>query len=141
MFTPTNEPSLAARFVINVAEAMGLVCANGAVFPDSPVACDLTPVPTRLVQKSWSLPFGDRLAKIGAEAMGCYLVGRWLAAAEKERLALASLRGTDHGICTNNVRMQTKRLLLGMVGRKRPVSALLTDEVVHEHTALASLRA
>ena len=57
-----------------------------------------------------------------------------------DHLALASTRGTDHGICTNNVRMQTKRLLLGMVGRKRPVSAQLTDEVVHEHTALASLR-
>ena len=41
--------------------------------------------------------------------------------------------GTDHGICTNNVRMQTKRLLLGM----EKLSALLTDEVVHEHPALA----
>ena len=49
----------------------GLVCANGLVFPDSPVACDLTPVPTRLVQKSWSLPLGDRLAKIGAPTTGC----------------------------------------------------------------------
>ena len=27
-----------------------LVCANGAVFPDSPVACDLTPVPTGYVR-------------------------------------------------------------------------------------------
>ena len=41
--------------------------------------------------------------------------------------------GRNHGICTNNVRMQTKRLLLGM----EKLSALLTDEVVHKHTALA----
>ena len=32
--------------------------------------------------------------------------------------------------------ISNKSLPLGMVGRKRPVSALLTDEVVHEHPAL-----
>ena len=54
-----------------------------------------------------------------------------------DQSALASPYRTTHGICTNNVRMQTKRLLLGM----EKLSALLTDEVVHEHTVLASLRA
>ena len=45
--------------------------------------------------------------------------------------ALASPWRRNHGICTNNVRMQTKRLLLGM----EKLSALLTDEVVHKHTS------
>ena len=82
-------------------KGFGLVCANGLVFPDSPVACDLTPV---------LLPH--------------------------DHPALASPWRRNHGICTNNVRMQTKRLLLGM----EKLSAPLTDEVVHEHPALASTR-
>ena len=52
-------------------------------------------------------------------------------------LASTIPRRRDHGICTNNVRMQTKRLLLGT----EKLSAQLTDEVVHEHTALASYNA
>ena len=64
-------------------------------------------------------------------------VGEGLVSPVYDRFALASPWRRNHGICTNNVRMQTKRLLLGMVGRKRPVSAQLTDEVAHKPFALA----
>ena len=79
------------------------------------------------------IPFGDRLTKIVTRTTGLppYPVGERLGAPVNEHHALASTRGTDHGICTNNVRMQTKRLLLGM----EKLSALLTDEVVHKHTS------
>ena len=88
---------------------------------------------------AWS-PENDRLVlaiPCRTRSWGSTPVGEAFLSPAHDKSIPISPHRTDHGICTNNVRMQTKRLLLGM----EKLSAPLTDEVVHEHTALASLRA